>query len=327
MADRRDIWEEMRGRWRGVLPAFGFTDKQLSGKNGPCPMCGGKDRWRFLDSSGNGTWICNSCGSGSGIDLLKAAKGWAFRQCAEELRAALGDRPPCASEPRSALSEDERKALLVRLWKQTTAIAPGDHVDRYLVARHLGRPAGEYPADLRTCLRCEVKGVPGVEALPGMVALVRDPEGKGATLHRTYLGDGAKARIDAPKRVMPGPIAKGAAVRLAAPVDGLLGIAEGIETALAAAAMWSVPVWAALNAGMMEAWRPPEGVRRVVVLADNDGNFAGHASAYALAHRLATLPDAVDVQVWVPPTDGFDWADEWARTRKQDEEGERWLGR
>lgn len=321
---REDIREVMVGRWRSVLPAFGIDARRLSGKHGPCPMCGGTDRWRWDNRDGRGTWICSQCGAGDGFDLVARLKGLDVREdfaaVAKLVRRQLGDSPPPAdNDARHELSDDKRRELLRALWRASRKIEAGDEVDRYLTARWLGRDAGDYPAALRCCRRCEVSGLSGVQALPAMVALVTAPDGSPATLHRTYLGDGAKAAIPSPKRVMPGRIPPGSAVRLADPRDGFVAIAEGIETALAATAMWRVPAWAALSTVQLEAWRPPEGVKRVAVLADNDGNFAGHKAAYALAHRLAMLPDGIEVDVWVPPTDGADWADEWARTCEEDE--------
>ena len=41
------IKERARGRWQGILPAIGVSSQYLTGKHGPCPMCGGKDRFRW----------------------------------------------------------------------------------------------------------------------------------------------------------------------------------------------------------------------------------------------------------------------------------------
>lgn len=38
--------------------------------HGPCPHCGGKDRFRMDDLEGRGTWFCNQCGAGDGLDLV-----------------------------------------------------------------------------------------------------------------------------------------------------------------------------------------------------------------------------------------------------------------
>ena len=105
---------------------------------------------------------------------------------------------------------------------------------------------------------------------------------------------------------MPGTIAKGSAVRLAPPID-VLGIAEGIETALSASALFAVPCWAALNAGMLAAWQPPPEVKRIIIFGDNDPEYAGQAAAYALARRLGSNKYVVEVHV--PADPGADWND------------------
>ena len=70
------------------------------------------------------------------------------------------------------------------------------------------------------------------------------------------------------------------------PVAETMGIAEGIETALAASIIHKIPVWATLSAGAMTKWEPPLGIRSVVIFADLDATFTGQTSAYQLATRL-----------------------------------------
>jgi putative DNA primase/helicase len=66
----------------------------------------------------------------------------------------------------------------------------------------------------------------------------------------------------------------GAAIRLT-PVSRTLGIAEGIETALAASELFEVPVWSCISTTGIESFEPPEGAEHIVIFADNDENFAG----------------------------------------------------
>jgi putative DNA primase/helicase len=139
-----------------------------------------------------------------------------------------------------------------------------------------------------------------------MVARVTDVAGNSVQLYRTYLADpDQKALVDAPRRMMPGPVPPGSAIRLAEVRDGRLGIAEGIETALSAGVLYSVPVWAAIGTAGLCGWVPPDGVTRVTVFADHDSNYAGHAAAYALAHKLKIK--GIEVEVMVPPAG--DWND------------------
>lgn len=99
---------------------------------------------------------------------------------------------------------------------------------------------------------------------------------------------------------------KGGAARLHEPIN-VLGIAEGIETALACRELFGVPTWAAISAGGMEAFVVPEGVERLIIYADHDANMVGQSAAYALAKRcsLAGMP----VEVEIPPERGTDWLD------------------
>ncbi len=87
---------------------------------------------------------------------------------------------------------------------------------------------------------------------------------------------------------------------------GVIGISEGIETAIAAHELFKLPVWAAVSTSGMESFAPPLGVVKVIVLADHDRNYAGHKAAYTLAHRLAVA--GIGVEVKVPPAPG-DWND------------------
>ena len=90
----------------------------------------------------------------------------------------------------------------------------------------------------------------------------------------------------------------------------MLGLAEGIETAIAVHQKRSIPVWATLGCTNMHDFIGiPSGVKRLLVFADNDAKFAGQAAAYALAHRLATST-SMEVTVLVPPIVGTDWLDE-----------------
>ncbi len=105
---------------------------------------------------------------------------------------------------------------------------------------------------------------------------------------------------------MPGIVAKGAAIRLG-PAGDVLGIAEGIETALSASALFSVPCWAAVSAAMLAAWQPPPEAKRIIIFGDNDPSYAGQAAVYALARRLRSDERVVEVQI--PAEVGADWND------------------
>jgi putative DNA primase/helicase len=142
---------------------------------------------------------------------------------------------------------------------------------------------------------------------PAMLALMRYPDGTPASIHRTYLTEGGnKAAVSEVKKIMAGKPVKTASVRLKR-AGICLGIAEGIETALAASIRFGVPFWAATNAVLLDHWVPPEGVKRILIAGDNDESYTGQAAAFSLARRLDR--DGYEVEVSIPAETGKDWAD------------------
>ena len=120
--------------------------------------------------------------------------------------------------------------------------------------------------------------------------------------------------MTSPRKMMPGALPEGACVALSEWTGGPIGIAEGLETAMSASALFDLPVWSAISANMLEKWTPPVGAEEVVIFGDNDASFTGAASAYALAKRLRhELPAEVDVLVKIPEVAGEDWSDVWTR--------------
>lgn len=138
-----------------------------------------------------------------------------------------------------------------------------------------------------------------------MLATVTAPTGEAVTLHRTYLENGRKAPVPYPKKLMQGLSSVGAAIRLF-PVSENLGIAEGIETALAAAELFGMPVWSCISAGGIESFVPPAGVKAITIFADHDLNFTGQAAAFRAAQRLALTGYSVTVKIPDAPGDWLD---------------------
>ncbi len=150
-----------------------------------------------------------------------------------------------------------------------------------------------------------------------MVALVTGADGAPVTVHRTYLTpDGRKAPVPDPKKLMgyPGDRLVGGAIRLFAPGQAL-GVAEGIETALAVHLRTGMPVWSAVSAGLLARLEPPAETALVVVWADRDRSGAGEMAALSLRERL--IGRGISVAVHLPPgpipagAKGIDWADVW----------------
>lgn len=77
-----------RGKWPVILQMLRI-DVPENGRHGPCPKCGGKDRFRLDDLDGRGTWICSQCGNGDGLDLVKLVTGYSVRKAAQEVAQVL----------------------------------------------------------------------------------------------------------------------------------------------------------------------------------------------------------------------------------------------
>jgi putative DNA primase/helicase len=119
----------------------------------------------------------------------------------------------------------------------------------------------------------------------GIVAPVRDANGEATGgIHRTYLLDDGSGKA-LPGKKMLGPVAGGSVRLFPLSNDGHLGIAEGIETALSAQAIFGIATWAALSADGMRQWQWPQGITRVTIFSDA-GN-AGVQAAAALGERLS----------------------------------------
>jgi putative DNA primase/helicase len=300
-----------KGKWRGILMHLGIPADALRNVHGPCPLCGGTDRFRFDNRDGLGTYICGQCGAGDGMKLACEFTGKPFPDVAAQIDRVLGNVKTDAA-PRPPMTEEQRRQALRAVWAETQPVKPGDLAHTYLAARHIDEVI--YPKALRFAPAIR-DGEGGIR--PALVALVGLWGEKPCTIHRTFLRpDGkAKAEMPAPRKLMPGDLPDGACVQLSDwTQSGTLGIAEGIETALSASAMFGLPVWAAINSAMLAKWCPPAGCEGVSIFADNDPKFGGQAAAYRLAHRLAVK--GLPVTIHVPPAVGTDWADVWAERKR-----------
>lgn len=302
MLPNRKVSEIATGRWPAILMHFGIEERFLKNKHGECPICGGKDRYRFDDKLGRGSWICNQCGAGDGFALLEKFKGWTFKEAAYQVEQIVGF---VQSVETKRESDDAKKMAAVRrIWSESEPVCKGDPVWLYL-NRRIGIEL--IPACLRYHPALPYVDGESIDYYPALVAAVSSHENQGIGVHRIYLtADGKKAPVDKAKKLMAGKPMNGASIKLGAAGE-VLGIAEGIETALAASRKFSVPVWAAISANLMEQWLPPSVAKKVIVFGDNDASYTGQASAFALAKKLRLK--GIDVDVQIPELAGTDWAD------------------
>lgn len=299
--DFEDIRAQSNGKWISIFRALGI-DVREDGKHGACPACGGKDRFRFDDKEGRGDYYCSGCGAGNGFGLVEKVLNVDIKGAMGAVSHVLGGCKKNEIPREKTIS----RSVFRKLFVDSDTASASNPVGLYLK----GRGLRTVPAVLRyskACYESETK-----RDQRAMLAIVTLPDGTASTMHRTYLDlEGGKLAIKSPKKLMPVLTpGKGGAIRLFDPVDGLVGLAEGIESAIAAHEDMKIPVWAAVSTAMMEAFEPPVGVKCVVIIADNDKNFAGQKAAYTLAKKLIMI-NKIEVIVHVPDIPGHDWLDQY----------------
>lgn len=201
---------------------------------------------------------------------------------------------------------------LIALWNSATPLSNTDPAGRYLINRGLSVPSTgvlRYHAGLDYWHDGQYVG-----EFPAMLAAVTSPTGELVTLHRTFITDkGNKAPVPTVKKLCStcGSLV-GASVKIGTPKtrsNGSLGIgiAEGIETAIAAEALFDVTVWAGVSAHGMASFIPPSQVHNVYIFADNDVNKTGQNAAKRLAERL--VRESFTTRILISPIHDSDWAD------------------
>jgi phage/plasmid primase-like uncharacterized protein len=277
----------------------------VRGRNyaGPCPICGGRDR--FWINTAKQTFGCRKCAIGGDvIALVQHIEGVGFRAAVMSLTRDGPRSTPAVVKPTSGV-KNEKSEYASHIWHdiwRNAKTAAGTLVEVYLRSRGIMTPP---PAGLRFAPRLFHKsqetGV--ITYWPGMVALVqRGTDGAPIAIHRTYLSPaGSKAPVEREKLTL-GPSGGGAA-RLAH-ADDLVMVGEGIETCLSAMQATGWPAWAALSTAGLRSLDLPEHIRRVTILADGDD--PGEQAAHRAGARW--LSEGREVRIARPP-DGYDFND------------------
>jgi putative DNA primase/helicase len=334
-------------RWADILDRAGVQVGSNPQKKTHCPLHEDKKpKFRFENKDGMGNWHCSNCGHGGGMKLLMMATGQTYVQAGrfiiDMFESNSGARAP-ALAPRSvptpsqqpAEVNERRRAAYAKVWGEASAVVEGDPVFRYLRSRIPGLV--QIPPVIRCHPGLGFYGIPPDGASygrdyglhPCMVAAVVDEAGRCCNIHRTYLTpDGKKLAIQEPdaddpselvllpaKKLMPSVGARHYQIRLAKPDAGLLGIAEGIETALAAMVYSGVPTWSVVATTGMVNFLVPDSIAKLVIFADNDnltnkGVNPGLAAARQLIERADVAKriedETLSVVIRTPETSGTD---------------------
>lgn len=299
-----DVAAAACGHWPDLLAAVGI-DIPRRGKHGPCPACcDGKDRFRLDDKEGRGTFICNQCGAGDGLDLVCKVMGKTPKEAAELIAPLVGlsagGLDPAERErihqQQHAKAEQERKrseqqrqkaarraAAIIQDCEQGNTL----YLERKGLGSHLGtvnrtliREGGEnYPAgSLVIPLTNEAGELVNVQLI-------------GHDGSKRYLAGGQKA--EAFHRIEGGE---------------LVAVCEGYATGVSVNSAISSTVYCAMDAGNLQAVaqiaRRQHPEARILLCGDNDEGTEGNPGK-TKAEQAAI---AVGGLVALPPVAG-DWND------------------
>jgi putative DNA primase/helicase len=292
---RQELADRCRDRWPNILMQLGLlSGAALKGKDSPCPVCGGRDRFRFSDR-GYGRWFCRGCGyGGDGVRLVMAIKGFDFLEAARLVESVVGKAPQSAAHRKSA---GEPKDTL-KSWRNASLFTRGSAADLYL--RHRGiELAGREALSLRS--HASLWHWPSQANWPAMVALVKRADGTEITVHQTFLTpDGRKAPLGEKVRLFPAGVApEGGGVWFGeADTAREFIVAEGIESALSAMRIFGATAGcAALSALGIRKLILPSQAHRVRVFADHDPLGQGLGAALEACRRWRSERREVAVSI------------------------------
>ena len=298
----------MLGRWPmfyGWLSTVeNFPVEPIPGEPQACPVHGGDsgEAFRFWpDMPLTGGGLCNSCKhlrAVTGLDLLAGwlmhIRGLKAAAATEEALARL--REWLGQQPDLELPLDETATQVSRwlgAYQRGVALS-------YLQTRGLTHlTLDTLPAAIRSTESWTAAG----QTSAAMLALIQFKDGNPATFQYIYLDKGRggyikSTRITPTKRtasLQKKQSLSGAYVDLGAAHGTTLLLGEGVETTLAGLALFqrahpgTNPIArATLSVASFEAQTVPEGVTRIVLLADTDaiGTLREVAGRMALAHGL-----------------------------------------
>lgn len=276
---------------------------------GPCPQCGGTDR--FGVNLRKGLFQCRICGArGDGLKLVMWDRGLDFKAaltwlCGEVEGITPAEREARIQKARAGASAARRAAEKYRqdvirqarvIWEQGRDPS-GTEVEAYLARRSIDISAlGGFPRAIRFHPDLPyAHHIDGewrvVHRGPAMLAAIQGMDGRFSALHRTWLDlsrPKGKAMILHPQTgesldVKKGlGSKKGGAIRLTGGLRaGTMVCAEGLET-----------TWSAMMAGVY-----PEAAFWCLV---DLGNMAGRRQT-GKGLKYAGLPDMDDDEAFVPP--------------------------
>ncbi|MBD2781612.1 toprim domain-containing protein [Xenorhabdus szentirmaii] len=280
--------------WANLLPACGI-DVPAKDKQGACPICGGTDRFHFIDDHHHGNWHCRQCDEpkyGDGLDLVARTQGISITEAAKivanTLALPLPEPKPARETTYTTRPIAEKVAALVA--KSVTGHSP------YLSTKGLQCPNQQLLED-------------GSLLLP---LTTLDKKVTGALL----------IRPDGKRKHLFGTQKKGAFIALSEPDEypDTVIITEGYATALTVSQLYNGLILAALDEGNLcpvaKAVREYWPDKKIIIAADNDWHEPGERDKNGKPKKnvgkISAEKAALTVNGWValpPDAAKADWDD------------------
>ncbi len=325
------------GGWLSLYQGIsGLSEAIKKGaKQQPCPKTGnGQTKFRFYrDVNDTGGAFHNDVGAmPDGIELLSWYEGKTKSEILNYILSRLG----CSSQDikkrdvyqykvqqvnnhfEKSKDENQRKQkIITRIRSGCTSIintkaeiylrSRGIKGDLTCLTNLLYHPALNYKEDDQSSWK----------KYPGIVSCVSNADDDFITLHRTFLSKDGRAKAEVTRQKMmlsqPGSLT-GGHIKLDMPVDigygKLIGISEGIETALSVREASGCPMWVGISDWIMADVKLPKDIKVLIVWADVEPSGAGLRAAELL--RSIWEPKGVEVIVQIPDQfgcDKLDWND------------------
>ncbi|VCW45534.1 DNA primase TraC [Klebsiella pneumoniae] len=310
----REVTSAAAGRWPYVLAGLSIDVPDSSRRHAPCPACGGKDRFRF-DDNGRGSFICNQCGAGDGLDLIKKVNNCDTTEAAHLAADVLGidyraaeSAPDAASQRQRQLAADRQQREQER---QKQAAEDADQRRATFARLYTGMRLRSIQGESEYL---QSKGLTGFKypLMPdGSLLLELVDESGAVTAAQTITPQGEK-------RLIKGSAKRGAyyAVNALERPQSVV-IAEGLATALTCHLIRTDALTvAAIDAGNLlpvaEVMRRKYPQAQIIIAADNDHQQGGPESGGTNTGKDAAEKAALSVAGWVslPPTEcKADWND------------------
>jgi putative DNA primase/helicase len=187
-----------------------------------------------LEGERAGDWIDFDDNQGGGpLSTLEHATGLSGRALIEYAAELAGSMPVNGAKHPIAetLTREQRAENIAREIELILARAVplgGTLAETYLASRGL-----QVPATSDLLFHPDLTYWDTRTGYPALIAIVRDVEGERIAIHRTYLAPDGSGKADVPKpRMMLGSVTGGTMRLRDVGEQGVVGLAEGIETAL-----------------------------------------------------------------------------------------------